>query len=79
MEERCKESRARLFSVGPRGRAGGNGHRLKYRRCHMNIRKHLFLIVRVTEHWPGLPREVVKAPALKVFKRHLDTALGNLP
>lgn len=48
LEERWKESRARLFSVGPRGRTGGNGHRLKYRRCHMNIRKHFFLIVRVT-------------------------------
>lgn len=38
----------------------------------------LSFIVRVTEHWPGLPSEVVKAPALKVFKRHLDPDLGNL-
>lgn len=76
-EERCKEGRARLFSVVSRKRTGGNGHRLKHRRCQMNIRK--YFIVRVTEHWSGLPREVAKAPAPKIFKRHLDTDLGNLP
>ena len=34
-----KEDRARLFSVVPSGRTGGNGHKLKHRRCPLNIRK----------------------------------------
>ena len=28
--------------------------------------------------WNGLPREVVDAPSLEVFKARLDGALGNL-
>jgi len=28
--------------------------------------------------WNGLPREVVDAPSLEVFKARLDEALGNL-
>ncbi|KFP60147.1 hypothetical protein N322_09055, partial [Cariama cristata] len=53
-----------------------NGRRLKCRRFPLNIRKHIFT-VRVTEHWHGVPREVVESPSLKVFKCYLDMALGN--
>jgi len=28
--------------------------------------------------WNGLPREVVDAPSLEMFKARLDEALGNL-
>ncbi|KAK4824461.1 hypothetical protein QYF61_015839 [Mycteria americana] len=42
----CKEDRARLCSVVPSDRTGGSGHKLKYRRFHLNIRKH-FLTVRI--------------------------------
>ena len=28
--------------------------------------------------WNGLPRDVVDAPSLEVFKARLDGALGNL-
>ena len=33
---------------------------------------------RLVRCWNGLPREVVDAPSLEVFKARLDGALGNL-
>jgi len=39
---RCKEDGARLFSVVPGGRARDDGHKLKHRRCCLNIRKRFF-------------------------------------
>ena len=41
------------------------------------MRKKLFTIS-VTRHWDRLPREVVDAPSLEVFKARLDGALDNL-
>ncbi|KAK4822685.1 hypothetical protein QYF61_019554, partial [Mycteria americana] len=41
------------------------------------IRKHFFT-ESVVKHWNRLPREVVDAPSLSVFKRHLDNALNNM-
>jgi len=38
--------------------------------------KNLFA-VGIIKHWNGLPREVVVAPCLSVF-RHLDNALNNV-
>ena len=37
-----------------------------------------FFTRRVVRCWNGLPREVVDAPSLEVFKARLDEALGNL-
>jgi len=34
--------------------------------------------MRVVRHWHRLPREVVDAPSLEVFKARLDGALSNL-
>jgi len=34
--------------------------------------------MRVVRRWHRLPREVVDAPALKVFKARLEGALGSL-
>ena len=40
--------------------------------------KKVFFTVRVVGHWSELPREVVKALSLEIFKVTLDRALGNL-
>jgi len=34
--------------------------------------------MRVVRHWNRLPRQVVTAPSLEVFKARLDGALSNL-
>ncbi|KFQ39656.1 hypothetical protein N332_02634, partial [Mesitornis unicolor] len=54
-----------------------NGFKLEEGRFRLDIRR-TFFTVRVVRHWHRLPREVVDAPSLEVFKARLDRALGNL-
>ncbi|KFR05353.1 hypothetical protein Y956_05149, partial [Nipponia nippon] len=54
-----------------------NGSKLKESRFRLDIRKKFFTM-RVVKHWNRLPREVVDAPSLEMFKARLDGALSNL-
>ncbi|KFM05802.1 hypothetical protein AS27_09126, partial [Aptenodytes forsteri] len=54
-----------------------NGFKLKEGKFRFDIRKKFFPM-RVVRHWNRLPREVVDAPSLEMFKARLDGALSNL-
>jgi len=66
-----------LFSRACCDRTRGNGFQLKEGRFRQDIRKKFFTM-RVVKHWNVLPREVVDAPSLEMFKVRLDGALSNL-
>ena len=50
---------------------------MKEGRFRLDVRGKFFTR-RVVRCWNGLPRGVVDAPSLEVFKARLDEALGNL-
>ncbi|KAK4817100.1 hypothetical protein QYF61_027963 [Mycteria americana] len=66
-----------LYSFLRSDRTHGNDSKLRQGRFRLDIRKHFFT-EGVVKHWNRLPREVVDAPSLSVFKRHLENALNNI-
>ncbi|GAB0190271.1 hypothetical protein GRJ2_001492400 [Grus japonensis] len=66
-----------LFTMACSDRTRGNGFKLKEGRFRLDIRKKIFTM-QVVRQWNRLPREIVDAPSLEVFKARLDGALSNL-
>ena len=66
-----------LFTPVDNDRTKGNGLKLKEVRFRLEIRRKFFT-QRVARHWNRLPRAVVDAPSLEVFKDRLNGALANL-
>ncbi|KAK4832294.1 hypothetical protein QYF61_021693 [Mycteria americana] len=62
-----KKDRKRLFTRACCDRTWGNSFKQKEVRFRLDIRKNFFTL-RVGKHWNRLPREVVDAPSLEVFR-----------
>ena len=72
-----KQEGSKLFERVGNSRTRENGLRLKEGRFRLDVRGKFFTR-RVVRCWNGLPRLLVDAPSLKVFKARLDGALGSL-
>ena len=77
MKGAYKQEGSQLFERVDNSRTRGNGFKLKKERFRLDVRGKFFT-VRVVRCWNRLPREIVDAPSLEVFKARLDGILGSL-
>jgi len=72
-----KNTGEELFTRACSDRTKNNGFKLKHSRFRSTTNEKFFTL-RIVRHWNRLPREVVDAPSLEVFKARLDEALSSL-
>jgi len=77
MKGTYKKDREKLFTWVCNDRTRYDSFKLKDSRFRLDKRKKFFMM-RVLRHWNRLPREVVDAPSLEVFKNRFHGALSNL-
>jgi len=66
-----------VFTKACRDRTRGDGFKMKEGGYRLDIRKKFFAVM-VVRLWHRLPREVVAAQSLAVFKARVDGAWSNL-